>query len=274
MSNKLFSIGEVSKIFHVSVSSLRHYENIGLLKPEYIDSDTGYRYYSVRQFEALNSIRYLRELDMPLMEILDFLSNKDVELIENKLVVQRKIVIQKKEKLEIIEKKINNRLKMIEDAKQSKLEEIMIVEKEACDIIWLENKLTINDYLDMEEAIKNLKANQEEAVVFLGKVGLGISIENLNNNKYENYDGIFLIFDKEDLYSGNKTKLDKTQCVSIRFCGSHKDSPKYYKLLLDYIKKNNYVINNFSREITMIDYGITNDTNKFVTEICIPIIKG
>lgn len=135
MSNKLFSIGEVSKIFHVSVSSLRHYENIGLLKPEYIDSDSGYRYYSVRQFEALNSIRYLRELDMPLMEILDFLSNKDVELIENKLVEQRKIVIQKKEKLEIIEKKINNRLKMIEDAKQSKLEEIMIVEKEACDIL-------------------------------------------------------------------------------------------------------------------------------------------
>lgn len=135
MSNKLFSIGEVSKIFHVSVSSLRHYENIGLLKPEYIDSDSGYRYYSVRQFEALNSIRYLRELDMPLMEILDFLSNKDVELIENKLVEQRKIVIQKKEKLEIIEKKINNRLKMIEDAKQSKLEEIMILEKEACDIL-------------------------------------------------------------------------------------------------------------------------------------------
>ena len=27
----------------------------------------------------------------------------------------------------------------------------------------------------------------------------------------------------------------------------------------------------FSREITLIDYGITNDTDKYVTEICIPV---
>lgn len=38
----LFPIGEVSKLFHISVSSLRHYENIGLLTPEYISPDSGY----------------------------------------------------------------------------------------------------------------------------------------------------------------------------------------------------------------------------------------
>ena len=40
----LFSIGEVSKLFHISVSSLRHYENVGLLHPEYTSPNTGYRY--------------------------------------------------------------------------------------------------------------------------------------------------------------------------------------------------------------------------------------
>ena len=54
---KLFPIGEVSKLFHISVSSLRHYENIGLLTPEYVSPDSGYRYYSVGQFEVLNTIR-------------------------------------------------------------------------------------------------------------------------------------------------------------------------------------------------------------------------
>ena len=49
----LFSIGEVSKLFHISVSSLRHYENVGLLHPEYISADTGYRYYGTEQFEVL-----------------------------------------------------------------------------------------------------------------------------------------------------------------------------------------------------------------------------
>lgn len=54
------------------VGSLRHYEQAGLLKPEYTDPETGYRYYSVRQFEVLNTIRYLRVLDMPLGQIGEF----------------------------------------------------------------------------------------------------------------------------------------------------------------------------------------------------------
>ena len=42
----LFPIGEVSRLFHISVSSLRYYENIGLLTPEYVSPDSGYRYYA------------------------------------------------------------------------------------------------------------------------------------------------------------------------------------------------------------------------------------
>ena len=69
---ELFQIGEVARMFHLSVGSLRHYEKIGLLEPEYVDPETGYRYYSIRQFECLNTIRYLRVLDMPLPRIAGF----------------------------------------------------------------------------------------------------------------------------------------------------------------------------------------------------------
>ena len=86
---QLFSIGEVARLFHMSVSSLRHYESLGLLSPEYINLDSGYRYYSTRQFEVLNTLRYLRALDMPLPEIADFLQNRDVETIEQKLRQQK-----------------------------------------------------------------------------------------------------------------------------------------------------------------------------------------
>ena len=60
-------------------------------------------------------------------------------------------------------------------------------------------------------------------------------------------------------------------CVRLCFCGSHAEAPEQYKKLLDYIKKHQMQIVGFSREITLIDYGITNDTEKFVTEICIPV---
>ena len=87
---KLFSIGDVAQLFHLSVSSLRYYEKTGLLTPEKIDQDSGYRYYSTRQFEVLNTIRYLRVLDMPLPEIADFLQNKEVGRMEEKLRQQKK----------------------------------------------------------------------------------------------------------------------------------------------------------------------------------------
>ena len=82
---KLFSIGEVARLFDLSVGTLRHYETLGLVQPEYVDPGTGYRYYSVRQFEPLNTVRYLRMLGMPLPAIGDFLKNRDVGNIEQKL---------------------------------------------------------------------------------------------------------------------------------------------------------------------------------------------
>ena len=62
---KLFQIGDVAKLFHLSVSSLRHYENVGLLTPEYIAPGTGYRYYSPTQIPMLREICFLRSIGMP-----------------------------------------------------------------------------------------------------------------------------------------------------------------------------------------------------------------
>lgn len=47
--------------------------------------------------------------------------------------------------------------------------------------------------------------------------------------------------------------------------------PAQYRRLLTRIAQEGMQIAGFSREITLIDYGITNDPEKFVTEICIPV---
>ena len=49
-----FSIGEVAKIHNITVEALRHYDRVGLLKPSYINSSTGYRYYSAKDFIILD----------------------------------------------------------------------------------------------------------------------------------------------------------------------------------------------------------------------------
>ena len=112
---KLFKIGEVAKMLHVSMGTLRHYEQAGLLTPEYVDKKTGYRYYSARQLEVLNTIRYLRVLDMPLPQIADFLQNRDVDVMREKLLWQKEMIREKKRELELAERKIDHRLERLND---------------------------------------------------------------------------------------------------------------------------------------------------------------
>ena len=86
---KLFRISDVAKMFRVSTGTLRHYEKAGLLCPEHTDQETGYRYYSVRQFEVLNTIRYLRALDLPKEENGEFFNSRDNDVTEEKLERQK-----------------------------------------------------------------------------------------------------------------------------------------------------------------------------------------
>ena len=271
---ELFRIGEVARMFSISVGSLRHYEKLGLIHPEYTDPDSGYRYYGVQQFERLNTIRYLRALDMPLEDISDFLQNKDVGKIQEMLIQQRETVRQKQQELQIIEQKINTRLEGLADALSSRLDTITLVQTPPKRITWIRNHLSPKTYLDLETSIRTLQKDQEETLVFLGKFGLGISKEHLEADAYQVYDTVFLLLEPEDRYQGITEELPGQTCVSIRFCGSHNEAPAYYQKLLAYIREHRLKIDGFSREVTMIDYVLTNDPKQFVTEIQIPVCEG
>ncbi len=105
-TRELFQIGDVSRLFHISISILRHYDKIGLLQPEYKDPNTGYRYYSTRQFECLNTIRYLRALDVPLDEIAVFVKNRNIRQIRIMLEKQLDHVRLRRRELARIEKRL------------------------------------------------------------------------------------------------------------------------------------------------------------------------
>ena len=272
---ELFQIGEMAKMFHLSVGSLRYYEKIGLLEPEYVDQETGYRYYSTGQFECLNTILYLRVLDMPLSQIASFLKNRDIGKIQEMLRQQKDVVVRKQEELKSIEKKITNRLRQIQDALGAEKERIQVKRVKPRRIAWLKDHLAIDSYQspDFEASIRRLEQGQKDPIVFLGKVGVGISAERLAEKEYSRYDMVFLVLDDEDQYVGMLEELPEETCAAVCFCGSHKDAPAYYEKLSKYIEENHLEIAGFSKEITMVDYGITNDMSQFVTEIQISVRK-
>lgn len=268
--NNLFQIGDVAKMFHLSVGSLRHYEKIGLLHPEYIDPGSGYRYYSTKQFEVLNMIRSCRALGMPLEQIADFLNHRSIDKMFQILENQKQATLLQQKELAITLRKIEDRMALLQDAVTSQLNQISIRNIPSKRVAWLKNQLSLTSYTDLEPSIRQLEQNQESTSVWLGKVGVGISSEHLFAHQFDAYDRVFLILDPEDTYNGETENWPPLTCACLRFCGSHKDAPAYYTELLDFLDAHHFKLSGFSREITLIDDGITSDISQFVTEIQIP----
>src|ERR1700726_4450562 len=80
------TIGEFSRASHLSVKTLRHYHEVGLLEPSAVDPGNGYRYYAQDQIPLAQVIRRLRGLQMPVAEVKSVLAAPDPEA-RNRLIV-------------------------------------------------------------------------------------------------------------------------------------------------------------------------------------------
>jgi DNA-binding transcriptional MerR regulator len=71
------TVGDFSRATHLSVKTLRHYHQVGLLEPAAVNPDTGYRYYSAGQIPTAQVIRRLRDLEMPVADVKAVLTAPD-----------------------------------------------------------------------------------------------------------------------------------------------------------------------------------------------------
>jgi DNA-binding transcriptional MerR regulator len=74
----LVTIGDFSRMTHLSVKALRHYHDVGVLTPAQVDTDSGYRLYDTSQVPVAQVIRRFRDLGMPLEEVRTVLDAPDV----------------------------------------------------------------------------------------------------------------------------------------------------------------------------------------------------
>ena len=267
----LYQIGEVARLFHLSISLLRHYDKTGLVTPEYTDPDTGYRYYSLRQFECLNTIRYLRALDMPLEEIADFLHNRDTGRIQELLSKQLVQVHKKQQELAVIEHQIKNRLNQIQGALSAHPGEIFLEKKAPLKLACMKKQLNPENYLDLEYSIREMEQGNSPASIFLGTVGVGLFYESLKAHRFKPYDFVFIILEEDDPINGQVIRIPESTWAIVRFHGSHEQAPGFYEKLLSYFKDEGLAPESFALEMTLIDYGLTHDQSQFITEIQIPL---
>ena len=103
-------IKEFAEFTGVSVRTLHYYDEIGLLKPCYVDEHTGYRFYDKNSLLRMQEILFYRELDFPLKSISEIISSENYDK-KKALSEQKKLLILKKERLDRLISAIDDAVK-------------------------------------------------------------------------------------------------------------------------------------------------------------------
>ena len=165
----MFRIGEFSKIARVSGRLLRYYDEIGLLSPQSIDPETGYRSYSARQLPRLNRILVLKELGLSLEQIARLLDQEtSVDEIRGMLALRKaqieQSVQEEMERLRIVE----SRLQQIDTQGQMQEPDVILKAVPATPF------LALRDVLPGMDAIEHLVRRIATAVpALVGRNSLG-----------------------------------------------------------------------------------------------------
>lgn len=266
----LLSIGEMARLFNTNIRTFRYYDRIGLLSPEYVDGQTGYRYYSSAQFERMNTIKYLRALGVPLERISSFFEQRDVDDMLGIFAEQLEQVHAKQAELALIERKIAARIDQIESARASKIGELSFVDLPARRAVVLERYFAPGD--DLEPLIRALgKEYSLEDDIFLGKVGVSVSREDLAAGSFDRLSSVFILLDDGELDARTSSEVPGGEHAVLSFRGTHAQAAAAYATLMEGLRKHGREACGPSVEITMIDAGMTNDTSQFVTQIQVPV---
>ncbi|MBP8639843.1 MAG: MerR family transcriptional regulator [Oscillospiraceae bacterium] len=266
----MLTIGEFSKISRVSAKTLRYYDQIGLLKPGYVSSETGYRYYEATQLRDMLLITRLKQYQFSLPEIAGVLAKKDNDylgrMIQDKkgqflsqISVQQQILLQMEQDIEKIERR--------EDIMQSNYV-IKTVEFQQKNIYSLRQMMSLKDFGEVfEKLFAGLGKNSYTPV---GPC-LGIYHDEGNFNREHSDIEVGILVAQS---SGDSIrKLDPGFCCYAEHVGPYDDFTACYTALAEWIEREGYTISGPPIELYAKGCQDNVQQSEYVTEIYFPITK-
>lgn len=266
-----YKIGEVAKLFNISNRTLIHYDQINLFKPDYVDQENGYRYYSSHQILELYFILILKNSGFSLKDIKEYTQSRNIQESIDFL----------KSKEELIDIKIEElkKTKMIIREKQEEFEKILLSDEIAPSIIYagpfqaiIENIESPFDGIEIGK-IYNKLFSLEKDLNFKDKKYIAIvDKSDLNKKEFSKLKKLGILIPEDEKYS-SEILTEKRKFATITHKDSYESLEESYKKLLDFIQINSYNIVGDSIEISnewmlQLEKGIGG-----IVKILIPIEK-
>lgn len=269
----MLKIGDFSALSKISIFMLRHYNEIGLLIPVFIDEFTGYRYYSEEQLPIANRIQALKNMGFGLSIIKDILSEYNNEdSLKRYLTLQ---AAQKQEEIEIMQKQLLLLQTTIKGLnKSSSLSRFNIAIKEIPKRNVISYRSTIAAYNQEGILWKELSENIEEQNIQYANPSYNIAI--FHNEGFVEHE---IDVEVQRAVVGNYRSTDIVKFKSVpvitaatlTYKGGYIQLVEANEAIANWISENGYEFDGPIFNIYHVSPETEPDPANLITEVCFPI---
>ncbi|MGG2066277.1 MULTISPECIES: MerR family transcriptional regulator [unclassified Bacillus (in: firmicutes)] len=274
--NQRFTIGEMAKMHNIPESTLRYYDEKGIFHPAIVDSQTNYRYYTIDQFSMLDTIKFLRQLNIPLKEIKQYIDERTPSFAMNLLEKQEEMLLKKQREIEYTLAKIKHKIRLMKEAVQTDAHNVFFTELPKRKIKSLPITPSPNITDDMfEYYIHSLQKNMKQVdnSLFSGDIGVTVAKDALLQHDFQAYNSVFILLDYMPFQIAASHVIEEGIYACAYHHGPYEETDRTYKRLLRAIEKDDYEICGDAIELALIDWSVTSNPKEQVTEIQIPVMK-
>ncbi len=270
----MLKIGEFSKLSRVSVRMLRHYDEIGLLRPAETDRFTDYRYYREDQLPTACRITALKDMGFSLADIVRIL-----EVYDDREQMERFFSARKRE-LEALSHDTAYKLALLDTAmKRLRKEEDMsysvtirtIPERYAATVHMIipryEDEGMVWGTLVQETCRMNL-TEADPCLCAMAFLDGEYKEENVEVMAWKTVKGTY-----PDTEHVRFLTLPEVTVASCTFQGSYALMTEVYAAVIEWIEENGYETAGPMFNIYHVSPHETQNPDEFVTEVCYPVKK-
>ena len=261
---EIISITEMAKLRNISTETLRHYDRIDLLKPVHVDPDTGYRYYSITQYEKIGTIRELKNLGMSLREIKEYFDNRNVESSRILLTEQKKKIDEQIDKLIRIRQEINAKIDFLDIVRTTDLnDEIRIKHFKARQYVYFNR--TVSDDIELSYDSVSLervlsKSKQSMPIFATNRYGGLVSRADILKNVKPLSAKMIILYDgEEDVDECNIIEAPEGDYLCMFYVGNFWNREESIEKMLTYMKENDLVLAGDVLQMQWVDFEITDN---------------
>ena len=262
--------GELANMLGIKKHTLFHYDDIGLFSPE-IRKENDYRYYSVHQFEAIETILFLKGLGMPLAEIKIFMDYRSPEKLKEVFAqedayINREIAALKQKRQWLLEKQ-----KKIATLEKMKVDEIIVANQPKRYFVICE--VAENSFLTFSkktaELVQEYKKAEEHAAYEIGYLQYE---EDIRKQIYGNYRNVLLLMKQKPVHLPYRV-MEQGDYLTAYHVGHWDTIGEAYERLRAYAAKNEIAIEEKYLETYLLDNMMTPKLTEYITEIAVKIRK-